>query len=159
MILIIGGFPRAGTRQFTDILNFHPNVDIRGEMHRAHFTHLAKWLTYNDKSHGALGLKERYLQYRILTGLNSLVGMGRGENAPFTLEQFKNGFCGFKCPMVEVEWKRIKRILPRDVGNQELPNWEPIRFLFCTRTISQAFLSKKRPQRNFEDSSVSVEVV
>ncbi len=49
-IAIVGGFPRAGTRQFTDILNGHPQVGIKGEIASQTFAQMVRMWRVADKS-------------------------------------------------------------------------------------------------------------
>lgn len=139
MIVIIGGFPRSGTRSYADALNLIPNVDIRGEIHRAALPPLSNWLQLNDKAHKNLGMKEEYINHRWLTGLNAIVGTGRGGNSPFSIDQMLNNVVGFKCPVIEVRMKNLERVfkpLFNPFDDHKIP------FFFCARRLDQVYLSR-----------------
>lgn len=154
MIVIIGGFPRSGTRSYADALNLIPNVDIRGEIHRAALPPLSNWLQLNDKAHKNLGMKDEYVKYRWLTGLNAIVGTGRGGNSPFSIDRMMNNVVGFKCPMIEIRVKNLERVFKpqfNPFGGKKIP------FFFCSRRLDQVYLSRSNMTSKKRGEALSID--
>lgn len=154
MIVIIGGFPRSGTRSYADALNLMPGVDIRGEVHRAALPPLSNWLQLNDSAHKELGLKNEYVKHRWLTGLNAIVGTGRGGNSPFSMSNMINDVVGFKCPTIEIRLKNLERVFK--------PQFNPfdgkrIPFFFCSRRLDQVYLSRSNMTSKKRGEALSID--
>lgn len=126
-VVIIGGLPWAGTRQFADFMNGSELFDIRGEVYNDSFNSLASLFSACDKDHVGKWSEKNYRKWRHLSVLNSLAGISKGYNQPFSDDGVVKGF---KCPWIERSKGQID-ILFQDVS---------VDFFVCLRSLSQIFL-------------------
>jgi hypothetical protein len=126
-VCIIGGFPRAGTRQFTDIMNEDNNISIRGEVHYRSFRALSKVFQFADMEHDGKWSFKEYSKNRTLSVLNGIAGINKGFNTPFDSSKH---YLGFKSPRIEVRKKILDSLFKTK-----------IHFFFCARNIIDNYLS------------------
>lgn len=130
---IVGGFPRAGTRQFTDFLNKHDAVQLKGEVYPQSLPRLSEFIAAVDQFHAGKWPEENYRKFRAQTILNTIAGVSKGTNAPF--EFATSRVFGFKTPYVEI-WKSA-------VDELFVPEAQsPIQFFYCVRNLGDNFLSQ-----------------
>lgn len=128
---IIGGFPRAGTRQYTDILNRHPGAQIKGEVFsNKSFKMVGDLLLQADLDHSNRWSSEKYQSARYKTAWNLVAGVSKGSNEPFS---FESTVIGFKCPRIEIAKATLDIILKGDQRR--------VQFYFCARQIIENYLS------------------
>lgn len=140
-VCIIGGMPRAGTRQFTDILNKLDRVHIKGEVYRQSFNEACSLVSKANRDHAGRWSEPSYLKARLKTVLNIIAGISKGSNTPFAFDGLE--IVGFKCPRIEIDKDTIDCLFRNDV--------ERLYFFYCIRNIKDNYLSEKS---NF---SVSIE--
>ncbi len=130
-IVIVGGFPRAGTRQFTDIFNNHPEICIKGECWPKSFKMLANTFAQADIDHKGKRTENKYFGERIYSALNAYAFISKGTNKPFNFTNKK--FLGFKKPRIEIHLNSIDKLF----GNHS-----KIIFFYCIRNLRDNFLSE-----------------
>lgn len=131
-VLILGGFPRAGTRQFADILNNHIDINIKGECFPLLFEKMAEFFEESDRLHNGRWSESQYLQWKIHSVLNAYAGISKGSNTPYNFHEGK--IYGFKCPRIEIKYDSIKKLFNGLSTN--------IIYIYCTRNIKQNYLSE-----------------
>lgn len=129
--MIVGGFPRAGTRQFTDILNKHSEIMIKGECYPTSFDMLANTFEQADIEHKGKWSEKSYIKNRLRSALNAYACISKGDNQPFN---FKDALVvGFKKPRIEIQYHSIEKLF-----NVAYPK---IIFFYCVRNLKDNFLS------------------
>ncbi|MDR5860829.1 hypothetical protein FZZ93_15215 [Halomonas eurihalina] len=129
-ICIIGGFPRAGTRQFTDILNNHDNASIKGEFYPKVISSLLNVFQIADKINAGRWTGDNYRKWRMMSALNAYAAFSKGSNSPFDFQGLK--VAGFKCPRAENNFLEIKEVI----------GFERVVFFYCVRNVKESFLSE-----------------
>lgn len=129
-VAIIGGFPRAGTRQFTDILNAHPKVEIKGECFPKVLTLTAGLFKSADFKHAGRWGEDKYKEWRLRSALNAYAGLSKGSNSPYNFG--KLDVVGFKSPRVEVVYEDIASLFHEN----------EIKFFYCVRSCEENYLSE-----------------
>lgn len=130
-IIIVGGFPRAGTRQFTDILNGPSQINIKGECFPQVIKKLSEVYALASHRHSGHWSDEQFQNWRLRSVLNSCAGLSKGSNAPY---DFKNLVgAGFKSPRVELISESLETLF---LGNKR------IKFFYCVRKVTDNFLSE-----------------
>lgn len=127
----IGGFPRAGTRQFADIMNQHESVEIKGELYPNSFELAGKMLLQADKDHGTRWSAAQYHSNRLASALNIVAAISKGSNRPFSRT---TTVAGFKCPRIERQKSIVDALFAQAVSR-------PIQFFFCVRDLVEDYLS------------------
>lgn len=130
---IVGGFPRAGTRQFTDFLNKHKQVSLKGEVYPQSLKQLAEFIANVDQFHSGKWPEENYRAFRAVTILNTIAGISKGTNAPFNFDDAS--VFGFKTPYVEFWKASLDTLLVPEADGQ-------IVFCYCVRNLADNFLSQ-----------------
>lgn len=129
-ICIVGGFPRAGTRQFTDILNKHGRVSIKGEFYPKVIRSLLSTFRVADEVNSSRWTNENYNKWRMVSALNAYAAFSKGSNSPFDFQGLE--VAGFKCPRAEVFFSDIKQLI----------GFEKVVFFYCVRNVEDNFLSE-----------------
>ncbi len=130
----MGGFPRAGTRQFADILNKSNLFHLKGEVYNRSFRRLKDLLEQGDMDHKGRWSEESYFKYRTISAFQMGAAISKGSNASFSVTNAQQ-IIGFKSPRIE----RHKGILDTMVAYES----KPILFYYCVRNIQENFLSLK----------------
>lgn len=131
-LVIIGGFPRAGTRNFADIMNFHDEFIIQGEIHTNVLRAISELFQAADISHFGKRTERAYLNRRAAAALEIYRLMSKTNSDPIEFD-FSANFLGFKQPFIERQHKCLAAIFSRD--HKECV------FFFCLRNIFDNFLS------------------
>lgn len=105
---------------------------MKGEVYRPSFQALGALLDQTDRDHTGRNTKEAYQAHRLEFALNAVAGISKNSNIPF---QFTAPVLGFKCPRIELDMPVIDKI----TAGSDLP----VTFFFCTRKISDNYLSVK----------------
>lgn len=140
-LCIIGGSPRSGTRNFTDLANAHSQISLFGEVGNRALTATNEAMAELEAYHAgeiavraAKGKNARARKYAPHEMLLSLLAMhAKTPVTPFNPESFEEGVVGFKTPQIERQWRVFTRML--DGFNS------PKTFFFCMRNIDQNYLS------------------
>jgi hypothetical protein len=131
-LVIIGGFPRSGTRQFTDIMNFHEDFTIQGEIHSNVLEAIARLFKAADKSHSGKRTERAFFSRRPTASLEVYRLVSKSNSEP--LKYNYSGKClGFKQPLIESRHEILKIIFERDYKN--------CHFFVCLRNLYDNFLS------------------
>lgn len=132
---LIGGFPRSGTRQVLDLLNHHPQISLRGEIHRPLIVAIEKLVKKAERCHQGKWTEKNFQQARrelILENIRLLgKGPSKGSWPPFASKQI----IGFKLPYVELVKSSIDYLL--------MPEFDGVDFIYCVRNLEDNFLSQK----------------
>ncbi|MCC5976134.1 MAG: hypothetical protein JJT81_19075 [Rubellimicrobium sp.] len=131
-LVIVGGFPRAGTRQFTDLLNQHDDIALQGEIHRPVFQAMSKMFRLADEHHAGTRTAKSYSGRRQMAALEIYRLMSKSNAQPKEFD-YSMGFLGFKQPLIERDWKPIRRIFQ--------PDHEDCHFFCCIRNMYDNYLS------------------
>jgi len=131
-IVLIGGLPRTGTRQFCDIVNAHTACELHGEMDERVFRAFTDFVTAVDGNHAGrwmdVGYRKRRLgaileAYRLFSKTN--------RNVPPDRERLEVG--GFKIPGLEVHHAELEALFAPEVDRVTL--------FYCVRNIYANFNS------------------
>lgn len=128
-VAIVGGFPWAGTRQFTDIMNASGLFDIRGEVYGPSFKKLSEVYLEADKNHAGKWSEKNYKANRWHSVLNSIAGISKGYNEPFDFSSEK--ILGFKTPWIENHKDSLDSLF----------NNSRVDFFCCLRSVQKNILS------------------
>lgn len=129
-LILVGGFPRSGSRQFTDILNAHPEISLQGEIYSETYRALGRLVEASSTEHAGKWSERKFLPRRKPWIIESLCTHMKGMPKPVGPD---TRFVGLKQPYLETLWKSTLEIFSRD--------WESCDFFFCTRNIHDNFLS------------------
>ncbi len=140
-LCIIGGSPRSGTRNFTDLANAHPNIKLFGEVgnralaltndamaelegyHAGEVAHRA--------ARGKAKTARRYNPHELTLSL--LAMYAKTPVTPYNPRSFESGVVGFKTPQIERQWSVLTRMFEGFAS--------PKNFFFCMRNVDQNYLS------------------
>ncbi|GGB68608.1 hypothetical protein [Glycocaulis alkaliphilus] len=129
-VCVVGGYQRSGTRQFTDILNQHPDVQISGEIGRYAFVKIDKLISQLRAFH----LKHDSVLDAETTARMAVSICALYAKYPKHFQVKGSGaVIGFKTPRAEWQFSKIRNIL--DVGEANKV------FFFCNRDFRDIFLS------------------
>lgn len=131
-LVIVGGFPRAGTRQFTDLLNQHDDIALQGEIHRPVFQAMSRMFRLADEHHTGTRTEKAYSKRRQMAALEIYRLMSKSNSQPKAFD-YTMGFLGFKQPLIERDWKPIRRIYK--------PDHKVCHFFCCIRNMYDNYLS------------------
>ena len=125
---IIGGMPRAGSRQFADILNASGQFNIFGEVYRSSFLALGDLFKVADREHSGTWSEKNYLRRRWDTVAACLCGISKGS-------QWRDDvtFLGIKTPRIEAHYDVIDRLF--------LSNGASVQFFYCCRNLIENYCS------------------
>ncbi|KIC44990.1 hypothetical protein RA28_10820 [Ruegeria sp. ANG-S4] len=137
-IVIIGGFPRAGTRQFCNLVNYVPGCNIQGEMDAGPYAHLAELVRETDRIHkgktegGGLIARKNYFDRRTEAVFESyrLFSKSRKNTRPNWDEVT---ITGLKKPLVELSYRHTKALFQ--------PSHESVLHFYCLRRVYPNFNS------------------
>ena len=133
MIALIGGFPRSGTREFTDAMNCWKNVSIRGEVYGSTVGAVFSLIQEHDEIFLDNKYTESYHERRAYAALNSIVSLSKTTPSLFSKENFEEGVVGFKTPHIENRWKELEFLFGLDRRDKV--------YFYCYRKLSSCFLS------------------
>ena len=131
-VCIVGGFPRAGTRQFTDVLNAHPDVRVHGEIPRGTLRKVGELFVQADADYSGRWSRQFFERRRARAALVTIAALGKGKPRGPRLD-VKKAVVGFKTPWVELDHTTL-RLLFRG----ERPT-----FYYCVRNLRDNFLSAR----------------
>lgn len=129
-VCIVGGFPRAGTRQFTDILNKHSEIAVKGEYYPKLVRLLLKAFEGADEVNENRWTNENYNKWRMRSALNAYAALSKGSNSPFDFKMLK--VAGFKSPRAELNFYELKKLI----------GFNEVVFFYCLRNVKDNFLSE-----------------
>lgn len=129
-ICIIGGFPRAGTRQFTDILNVHPEIAIKGEVYRKSFRLAGDLFAQADKDHHGNWSDKTHQRIRELAALDVVAAISKGNTGSFSPDTVVRGF---KSPRIETQKATLDLLF--GLGRRKIV------FFYCVRNVVANYLS------------------
>lgn len=138
LIVVVGGFPRAGTRQFCNLINQIPSCYIQGEMDVRPYSLLADFVQEIDRiiegktSGYGLRIKDAFQNRRNEAVLETYRLFSKtGKNVRPDWDELK--VTGLKKPLVEVSHRQTKAIFE--------PSNESIVHFYCLRGIYSNFNS------------------
>lgn len=129
--LLVGGFPRAGTRQTTDILNLHPKVQLQGEIPAKIVSSVAKLVNQVDVAHEGTQYDASYQKRRQEFIFDMLRHVCKSKPLAPAWD-WGRPHLGFKKPYLESEKRSLEMLFGR-MGR--------IRFVFCLRDVGENYLS------------------
>lgn len=137
-VCIVGGFPRAGTRQFTDVLNEHPDIWIHGEIPRGTLRKVGELFAQAQQDHTGHWSGRFFEARRARAALTTIAAVGKGKRAKLDV---KKAVVGFKTPWVELEYATLSSLF----------RGERSTFFYCVRNLRDNYLSaravlKKSPE-------------
>lgn len=132
--LIVGGFPRAGTRQFADILNSSGYACLQGEVSRPAYAALANFIEVTSRGHRNEKRKNAFDQRRLPLILDNIRAISKVNKEPIAWN-FAVPFLGFKCPHIEIYKVSTDSLFQCENSD--------ITFMACLRNFKQNFLSLK----------------
>lgn len=131
-IVLIGGLPRAGTRQFCDIVNAHPGCELYGEMGEDVFRAFTEFVTAVDGNHAGRWMEVGYRKRRLRAILEAYRLFSKtNQNRPPDRERLQVG--GFKIPGLEIYHPQLKALFTPEVDRVTL--------FYCVRNIFANFNS------------------
>lgn len=131
-LVIIGGFPRSGTRQFADIMNYHDEFIIQGEIHSKVFTKISELLTLADQLHYEKRTEKSFFERRSVVAYEMYRLLSKTNSQPLIYD-YRKKFLGLKQPLIEAQFREIKNIFSKDHQN--------CNFYVCLRNMFDNFLS------------------
>lgn len=134
-LCIIGGLPRAGTRNLADLCNAHPEIRIHGEIRmREGLAGIQESLEMLEKYHRDSGRSyDKFMAERAGIVMALYAMYSKAPGAAFGQSDLKSGVVGFKSPRIFNQWKRLVKLF----GDFEAPR---VAF-FCCRNIDENYLS------------------
>jgi len=131
-VCVVGGYQRSGTRQLTDILNQHPDIQISGEIGRHSFVKIRRAVkrlrSFHAKHGGELNAR---LDVQLAVATSALYA-----KYPKNIQLKGSGsVVGFKTPRSEWYSDQIADIFSSNSTKKV--------FLFCNRDFRDVFLSLK----------------
>ena len=131
-LVLIGGFPRAGTRHFCDVVNAVPGCEILGEMNAPVFHRMIDFVDGVDANHSGRWMERGYAARRLEAILETYRLFSKtNANRPVDWQAAK--IVGFKKPFVEVSHEHTKRLFRPEAGSV-------VQF-YCLRGIASNFNS------------------
>jgi len=131
-IAIIGGFPRAGTRQFCNLVNLVPDCSIQGEMHTHAYNLFAEFVQEIDKTYEGRWMGEGYAERRaeaVLEAYRLFSKTNRNDGVDWNLLKV----AGLKKPLAEIAHNQTKLLFG--------PSRRSITYFYCLRGIHSNFNS------------------
>jgi len=131
-IVVIGGFPRSGTRQFADIMNGHPECTIQGEIESDSLRTLSKLVIDADSYLGKGRTQKAYIARRLRFVLETYRMVSKTSSEPLVWDFGKQNL-GFKKPYAEYFHKELDALFS--------PSVDRLKLFICVRNIEKNFLS------------------
>ncbi|SDI96726.1 hypothetical protein SAMN04487867_11920 [Vreelandella titanicae] len=126
----IGGLPRAGTRQFTDVINAHSACLIQGEFYPNSLKLVGKLLQQADVDHKGKYFDSTYQRHRTLGAMNMLSMISKSRYYDFDNSL---SVVGFKSPRLELHKKTLDIIFKFYESE--------VVFFYCVRNLFDNYLS------------------